>query len=519
MPDIFSADKRRLTFPLTNAKTDFAQTPDETPINDTQITWQTTDNDEKVDITLRLSLNEFVALSSAIDVGMDIAFGEDAISIWWLWTTRLLEGGAMTCEDIADCIETNEDVLAALLQQLAANGFAKSGNNASPTDVTLSPSKSAENLLPADYSCSDAQLMATARTIVQKFDEFAQDFFDAIEFMTNPLELTDIVTDSVPGVSATGDVAAFVDFMVQSLREAYLASYNQASENEIACELYCLMQVDCELSYDMLIEMYSTLSVVEYPAPSDLNDFQSIVDWLQGLDLEIGVATVAAFHLFMALAMKFGSGTIFELAGLVGLKTVIDGSVGLLDNSWIDCDCASETPTDYWCIFQDFRLGLGNFYIPTGQGTLTVDGVRSTTSGVRNFASVAMNAFGASFNTRAVIIDAQGYGHIGNGTNDINRVGIWANPTAGSGAEAVLLAQSFIVDNGNELIFLRNDNGVSSAGQSFHVVVSGSGTLLYPTRFNTIKRVALYGLCNVGQVKPVQAIYVNAIPNPVVFPS
>ena len=144
-------------------------------------------------------------------------------------------GGVVSCDDIADCIETDEIVQSALAQNLANNGFSPGGNaEQNSQNVTMSPSQSAANLLPEDYDCSDNQLMATARAIVQKFDEFTQDFFDQMELLTNPLELVDITSDGIPVADTLGNVAAFADFVAQTVRETYQASYNNASEQEIA---------------------------------------------------------------------------------------------------------------------------------------------------------------------------------------------------------------------------------------------------------------------------------------------
>jgi len=58
--------------------------------HEAQFSWPTSDPDEIVQVTIECSLNEYVGLASSIDVGRDIAYNDDSINIWWLWTRRIL---------------------------------------------------------------------------------------------------------------------------------------------------------------------------------------------------------------------------------------------------------------------------------------------------------------------------------------------------------------------------------------------------------------------------------------------
>lgn len=69
------------------------------------------DSDERVPILFTMSLNEYVVIASAVDAGSDIAYSEDALRVWWLWTRSLQEGMSMAC-----C----EDILAAIAELSAA---------------------------------------------------------------------------------------------------------------------------------------------------------------------------------------------------------------------------------------------------------------------------------------------------------------------------------------------------------------------------------------------------------------
>ena len=77
-----------LSFPLSNEAT----TPNNpTVYSDTIEWWPSADSDEIVDVGLRLSLNEYVALATCVDIGRDIAYGDNSEYLWWLWTRAIRE--------------------------------------------------------------------------------------------------------------------------------------------------------------------------------------------------------------------------------------------------------------------------------------------------------------------------------------------------------------------------------------------------------------------------------------------
>jgi len=452
----------------------------------------------------------YTRIISCMTVGAELAYPFEAQQIYYDFL-RIMNGTGMTCEDVADCIESNSDVLSALLQQLSANGFAPGGNSGvdGATNVTMSPSHSADNLLPSDYVCSDNQLMATARHIVQAFDGFVQDFFDQVEFLTNPAELVDITTDGIPVADSLGNIAAFTDWMIQNVREFYLASYDSAAEQEIACAIYCAMVVDCELTYDMLVSILDELQVVEYPSPSDTADFAAIAEWAMGLDLSVGVATVAAFHLLIALAMKFGSGTVFEMAGLVGLKTVIGGSVGLLDTSWTECDCAEETPTAYWMLYNDFRIGTAG--VRVGAGTPGSNGIQATSLVSGSYWSgISWDDLGATYAIRNAAIDEQRYGSAGAAT-DSNFCDAYSGVN-NTGTNINIGTRNNIASNGNSIVTEYDHHLTPVNARSVRWVGRDTGTPVVPTNFERMIRVVVYGSAGASDTKPPGSVWVDALP-------
>lgn len=91
---------RKLKFPLYYTLAPSDKTDDET-LPSPQIEWTTEDSNERVNVVLNLSLNEFIAIASAIDVGRDVAYGEDSETVWWIWNRAFAIGSESPIEPVA----------------------------------------------------------------------------------------------------------------------------------------------------------------------------------------------------------------------------------------------------------------------------------------------------------------------------------------------------------------------------------------------------------------------------------
>lgn len=512
---VSNADTRKLVFPLTNPLVVEGETPDDgTPIY--QIEWSDPDPDVKVNVTLNLSLNEFVALATAIDVGRDIAFGTDTNLIWWIWTRALIEGGTLTCEQIIDCIENDPDTQAALQQYLAANGYSQ---NQSSTDAptVLPAAKQAGTLLPTDYDCSNpANDMAISRAIVRELNETIGDLFEIIEYITNPIELTAIVTDSVPVVSAASDAASFADWMQENIADAYNAAYTQSAEDTIACAIFCHLQSECDISLNDLIDIYLGLDAGVTP-PSNPDDINELIEYILGLSLALSTTgIVAVFHLIVLYLMRFG-GDVVTMLGFNSITTAISSAQALIDTSYQDLcdDCPpTETPLTYWMMEFDFSLGQQGF-TSTVSATQTVfrDGGWNGT-GTPTTAQFRKSTFGGdTYYLAKVQMTSLRRGSANSGTNDFKRMYTYPNINFG-GTQVQLWNSNFIppAEDGNDVTrtsSLFADNAAPFASAAF--VESVDGAFVNPTNQVRVWRIKLWGY-NHSNIKPVGAIWVNAVP-------
>lgn len=115
----YDSPRRILPYPLKNALV-ISRTVEEDGLHGPSSFVWPEDPDERVELLFTLSLNEYVVLASTIDVGSDIAYGEDAPRVWWLWTRTLQEGMSMACcEDILAAIESMQGDIYGLYDKLA----------------------------------------------------------------------------------------------------------------------------------------------------------------------------------------------------------------------------------------------------------------------------------------------------------------------------------------------------------------------------------------------------------------
>jgi hypothetical protein len=199
MPEFDNGIQRRLSFPLSKSVSPITEGGDlGSPFSITP-DWQTTDNNEIVTITLDLTLNEFVALASTIDAGRDIAYGDESIEIWKIWT-RAVNTMAI-CEQIAQCILNNQSVQDALKITINNPNLGILPPNVAQPTLELEmrqPAVSAGNILP---SCNPDNIFGLTRQLTQFSINLVTDTFQIIEVATNSAEAAAIMSDSVPILS------------------------------------------------------------------------------------------------------------------------------------------------------------------------------------------------------------------------------------------------------------------------------------------------------------------------------
>lgn len=422
----------------------------------------------------------------------------------------------MSCEIVADCIETDPDVLAALLQQLGANGFTQNQNSSSSPTV-LPTAKQAETLLPADFDCSTpAHNMAVARSIVRELHETIEDLFEIIEYITNPVELTAEVTDSVPVLSAASDAASVADWIQENIQESYEAAYTQSAEDTIACAIFCYLQTTCDVSLTDLIDIYLGIDAGITP-PSDPNDINALCDYILGLSLALPTTgIVAVFHLIILYLMRFG-GDVVTMLGFNSIKTAIASASALMDTSYETAcdDCpVTETPTSYWYLPYDFNMGQQGWVAGAGTTIWENSGWNGRTVTSNTQASANKATFGGlTYYLAKVRSTSLRRGSQNSGTFDFKRLNIYPAINFG-GTVQQAWNSNFItpLEDSNSTVRISATLADNSFPFQSAVIVEGvAGTYVNPDNQCKIWKVELWGYNHSNQ-KPLGAIWVNALP-------
>lgn len=383
MADISDKGTRRLPYPLLNPISTNQDTPD-VPIEFVTVDVFPIDPDEPIAIKLELSLNEYVALSNAVDVGRDIAYSEDTTMLWWLWA-KVFKGLAetMSCEDVADCIETSEAVQDAiatneniLLQQLMTNANNGINNpsvdaatdtiNTLQTQGAIGTEKNTEiKSLP---ECNLDMLWAGIRDgIVQRLDDNAR---SVLEFLVAKADVGERATALVGAIPIFGSMAkAVLDQMVQlapdmlNLFESYSSIGNM---DEIACEIFGIVCGDCRYpTYDEIFQYYASAGITGF---TDIDDLviAAATDLLFG---STELAALAFYHTMIAyelLVLYMGS-KFYGHSGTSAIITMASLGEDFANDNWeLLCDSCNES---YQIFTWDYTAQQYNSVRATGFST------------------------------------------------------------------------------------------------------------------------------------------------------
>ena len=268
------------------------------------------------------------------------------------------EGGEMSCLDVVNCIETDEAVKDAITESITLDGFSpnpETDMNLTPPP-SLSPTATATNLLPASVDCEEQPqiVMGMARAIVSEIHQSVEDFLELIEYATNAAEGLAMASEQIPyfGTAISGALE-FMDWVLETWGETYLAAYNQSVEDELSCAIFCHMMDGCTLTIDDLLVIYEEKGSITVPPPQEL---EAILTFAIDTPFYPDTVCVAMFHYTVLRFMAWGSLGGFSAAYLQSIMTY---NVSAADYTYEDLceDCVDEEPTDYWMLHYDFRTG------------------------------------------------------------------------------------------------------------------------------------------------------------------
>jgi hypothetical protein len=364
-----NSNPRRLPFPLRNPSTNDTYAPEPEPEPIQQFLWQTVDDDEIVSVRLELSLNEYTALAAAIDVGRDIAFDGDREWIWQIWT-KAFRGATtdMTCEDIADCIETSTDVQNALTNNNDQYGSADPDylSEAGTTSTTIinnrfPPAERSQSPQSPPANCDLDQLWSGIKFMVDKLDERGKDWLEQIVAKVDKWERAAEFVGTVPIVGEISEnlLKSVID-VIPDILEFYNAWSSEEHRQDMACTLFEIVCEECRYpTFDEILDAYVS------PLDSEWQDWaalslNAVMDYLFGSSL---LASQGAWHTVQAfqLYIMYTQSTFFGLRGSKWIGIWMDNGEEFANDEWEVLCNACNNPV--WCYEWDFSIDSRNWVL------------------------------------------------------------------------------------------------------------------------------------------------------------
>jgi len=347
MPQV-TGSRRLLPYPLDYEAGTEAQTPYTEDGYLDMAAWPTDDSDENIRIVFDLSLHEFVALASAIDVGRDIAYGDNSVYVWWIWVKAL--ASMNICEDVAWCIENSAAVRAALAAW-------QDSQNQAGAAAGMDGIK-ADNLGFAD--CDPDKWWSACLSLVQRLNRINEDALETLEAETNVLDWLAEVVGSITFVdeSSVDAALAWASFLQDNIAENYVSQYTLAYEEEVACDLFCIALENCSLSAEQIFDYF-------WARVGSGLSWESLLD--NALGYLVGRAwtgtQIADFMMLSQIAMRRFFGVFIGQSAFGDISNAIRVGMNSPDADWeILCD---ECPT-FWEQEFDFTIDEQGWYAEEG---------------------------------------------------------------------------------------------------------------------------------------------------------
>jgi len=334
---------------------------------------------------------EYTRIFSALLVGAEFTYPSISKQIMYDFL-RLVNGGtAMSCEDVADCIETEEIVKDAItsnfeinlsnLMQNANSGLQYPKVDAEvDTVLTLPEALGATGLAEEIKELSDCNLdvlFAGIRDgIVARLDDNAR---SVLEYLVSKADLGQRTTALVGAIPVFGSMAkAVLDQMVElapdmlNLFESYSSIGNL---DTIACEIFAIVCAECRYpTYDEVFTYYANAGI------TGMNDIDDIVV-AAATDLLFGsteLASLAFYHTMIAyeLFILYLGSKFYGASGTNALNIMASlGEDNPTDNWKVLCDTCNEPFVE---IVYDFTQSSHNAFVNMLLGSGTDPTTRGT---------------------------------------------------------------------------------------------------------------------------------------------
>lgn len=285
------------------------------------------------------------------------------------------------CDEVAECIEGSEAV-----QNALAQWFSDAVDNNTIVQQALQrsfdPGKGGSQI-PDEYAqqnqygaalgCDMDDGWGHIRSgLIDRSFQRVQDVLERIEFVTDNQEMLAEFLNAIPGVGAFFDVIPVTDWVLwfdnvrATLKEAFEAGDTTDLRDQIACDLFCIWQLNCSLSVDQIRQYYwqKTVDIL----PSWNGAFDSFVALGNALS-ELTSVSVPEQAVYALVGSQYGFLTYLnDWFGVHINATANDLALGEPSDDWeAICDDCPEN----WTFVIDFVTGENVSFVDIVLGTYT----------------------------------------------------------------------------------------------------------------------------------------------------
>jgi hypothetical protein len=340
------------------------------------------------------------------------------------------------CNDIGDCIENNPNFLL-VLQQLVDNAVADVKPNA---DHPIDTARREDNLLSDSLDCELDSIFGVVTALVDGIHQTCVDFLEIIELITDPGEIAAELSDNAGIFTIAGTTPLDVaNWLVDTIRDTYLADFTVAIRDELRCALFCNAKEGCSLSLDDIFSTYQALASVFF---QQNGGFEENIATLVGIAGSSNMEIVAGFHLLVIMSLRYGS-DFFDLSNFnsLGLIMQLAGNNPDPDHEILCTTCADQ----YWEQDTSFGAGLKDWQVQ--QGIYTggrVQGISDATDSKRAFVKIQFAESQKFIGCEWFFQRVNGQGNV---VDDYTQIEV--RPIIGSTAGRILLNNGFPTANGS----------------------------------------------------------------------
>lgn len=200
------------------------------------------------------------------------------------------------CEIMIECIENTPE-----LQQLIAQyALGASAGYQDPEDPSILSSNVFEN---TTGGCDDDSIFGMTTGLTDLMNNVSEDILEVIQAAPNAIARLGDLIEAIPliGEAPADDALQLMEKIAEDIAQGYESAYTVALRDEIRCDLFCIAQEDCELTFEEIRDYFQsklTNSVSNLSMEELVRDiFEN--NW-------IGIQTVYIMHFLILETMIFG---------------------------------------------------------------------------------------------------------------------------------------------------------------------------------------------------------------------